>query len=119
MKDKKGFTLVELLIVIAIIGILASVVLASLGNQRRRAHQARAIETVRSALPLVVNCMLSGGTVVNPPVLGGLICSTSTDTWPPYLAGSCVFGGDNTKATIRNCIGSETVTCYFDTGACS
>jgi len=36
--NKKGFTLVELLLVIAIIGILAAVLFVGLGNQRERAR---------------------------------------------------------------------------------
>lgn len=45
---KKGFTLVELLAVIAIIGILASIVIANLGNARSQAKDARRISDIKN-----------------------------------------------------------------------
>jgi prepilin-type N-terminal cleavage/methylation domain-containing protein len=56
--DRKGFTLIEILIVVAIIGILASVVLVGLGPVQRRGRDARRISDLRqiqTALELYYN----------------------------------------------------------------
>lgn len=48
MLNKKGFTLIEILIVVAIIGILASVVVVGLGPAQKRGRDARRVSDLRS-----------------------------------------------------------------------
>jgi len=47
MKNKKGFTLIEVLIVVSIIGLLASIVLASVSAFRSRGRDTRRLADIR------------------------------------------------------------------------
>lgn len=95
MSTKKGFTLVELLIVIAIIGILASVVLVSLGNARTRAQVASFKASVSSwntaavaecdkatpvlnAAPFAINSTFTNGSTTVGTVTTAVTCSNGT-----------------------------------------
>lgn len=46
IKNRKGFTLIEMLVVVAIIGILSSVVLIGVSGARQRARDARRISDI-------------------------------------------------------------------------
>ena len=71
MKKDKGFSLIELLIVIAIIGILSAVVLSSLGTAREKARDARRLSEVKDMTKLLIvesdtgNVVLSGCTAAH------------------------------------------------------
>jgi prepilin-type N-terminal cleavage/methylation domain-containing protein len=47
LKRNKGFTIIELLIVVAIIGILAAIIVASLNNARARGRDVRRIRDIQ------------------------------------------------------------------------
>jgi prepilin-type N-terminal cleavage/methylation domain-containing protein len=63
---EKGFTLIEVLVAIAIVGILASVVLVSMGGYRIKANAAKINASLSSAVTSMQSCWSFGGSVYNP-----------------------------------------------------
>jgi prepilin-type N-terminal cleavage/methylation domain-containing protein len=91
MKPNKGFTLIEMLIVVAIIGILAGVVLVGLGPVQRGGRDARRIADLRqvqNALELYFNkCGYYPGTAA-PTTCPGFSQITTWDNLRTALTGS-------------------------------
>lgn len=59
-KYEQGFTLIEMLVVVAIIGILSSVILTALGPARNKAKDARIIEEVNQARAIAEAAAVNG-----------------------------------------------------------
>jgi len=103
----KGFTLVELLLVIAIIGILAAVLFSTITRQREHARAAAFMEQMRTAISGMTRCLDAGGTLQEPgDNLDRRVCSTGL-----------VHGTYLTDVEMRNCnaVGSYAVSVVGET----
>ena len=86
-KSKKGFTIVELVIVIAVIGILAAVLIPTFTNVVANAHKAAAQEEGRNVIvAYMAENEESQGTLV------GFEEKAEADGWIIYLSGADTVG---------------------------
>lgn len=60
LKNSKGFTLMEMLIVVAIIAILVAIAIPTFTNQLEKAREATDMADLRSAYAEVMACALTG-----------------------------------------------------------
>lgn len=92
MSRNRGFTLIELLVVVSIIGLLSSVVLASLNSARIRAQDTADRANFDDFLKKLVACDASFGKITTPnsaTAPTNQFCTTdaSLGTWPKPPAG--------------------------------
>jgi prepilin-type N-terminal cleavage/methylation domain-containing protein len=94
-KTKKAFTLVELLVVVAIIGILAVIIIINILSARQKAVVSR----IQSDLSTVVSAYASA--IADGAIVGGSGGTTPTTGWisSPPLTG-WVVGGQQTLASL-------------------
>ena len=100
MEIRKGFTLIEVLIVVAIIVILIAAGLLSMMNSRSRSMDASFKQTVRSMTPAIELCCTSDGSIQDKTSGSGdnvRVCSVEEELLYP--------GDDNVDYTFmeRDC----------------
>ena len=76
--NKKGFTLIELMLVIAIIGILAGAILVGMASFRNKAKASNALQTATGHARVGQVCLLGGGTLANVATFTGNICNNAS-----------------------------------------
>lgn len=138
MNFRKGFTLLELLIVIAVIGVLAATIFVSLDTSRQKTHRSSALASLRSAMPVLLACSDSGGYgYTDDAVLAGkYVCQLSASgnnlksgfpaVWPTLSAsGGWIYGTPTGALSTGNYqytatkSGQTTITCSTATANCN
>ena len=94
---QKGFTLIELMIVVAIIGILAAVALPAYQDYTVRAKMSEVILAMSACRTSITEVYQTGGT---PPAAGGWGCETGVSS--KYVKGLSTDANGSVTATIQN-----------------
>ncbi|EKE25534.1 MAG: hypothetical protein ACD_5C00127G0004 [uncultured bacterium] len=114
---RKAFTLIELLIVIAIIGTLASIVLVSTNSSRDKAKMAKALMSMRSLSTMANACTISSGTL-NLPVSNGnpgtTVCNNAPETLPDIANTSFTYCAQGCGGWYSGTDGSYAISAYSD-----
>tara|TARA_Y100000591_G_C21754953_1_gene656876 strand:+ start:796 stop:1233 length:438 start_codon:yes stop_codon:yes gene_type:complete len=100
MKKEQGFTLIELMIVVAIIGILAAVALPAYQNYTNRAKVTEALSVAAAAKLAVAETFTSNGALPTTNTEAGL--PTSTDMNGTDVLSVAVGGSGVITVTMRN-----------------
>lgn len=123
MKNK-GFTILELLIVIAIIGILAAIILASLNTARQKSRDARRIEDIKQIQNALALYFESQATNSYPGGQEGTTFDNAlAPTYIPVVpddpsGGDYQYKGLKIGNTgISNCVQSDPACTYYHLGA--
>lgn len=77
---QKGFTLTEIMVAIAIVGILAAIVLVSMGSYRKRARSAKLAGSLNSAVTSMQSCWTFAGGDIYIPASNSNICYLGSST---------------------------------------
>ena len=99
--NKKGFTIVELVIVIAVIAILAAVLIPTFTNLIKKANESSDMQAVRQMNTILAaeNAFL-GGITINDAVAALKEAGFNSDKYVPLVAGTYFFYDQDTKQIV-------------------
>ncbi len=120
-KNNKGFTLMEMLIVVAIIAILVAIMIPTFNSQLEKAREAADIANIRSAYAeAMVNALDSsdGKGTAETPAMTQTVTGWTKITWPTYLGTKLdVTKGNVVTVTVDTTKDPATVSCALGTAS--
>ncbi|PIE00111.1 MAG: hypothetical protein CSA81_14070 [Acidobacteria bacterium] len=131
LQNKKGFTLVELLLVVAIIVVLSGIILVGVSSYRKKANRTKVLTEVGGQLQNITMCFSDDMTVNSPSGNGGNLCGTNPNygSWPALPEGWSYGDSDFTSSNdwfiemsgeeITICCNSKYSKCGEPDGGCS
>jgi len=113
-----GFTLVELLLVMAIIGILAGIIMVGIGTSRKRAKVTSALKVANSVTAELADCYLNNKEVA-PPSADTQICA-GAGNYPELDNLNCSYTSYESNVLTIDCSANSnaTITCDVTKGNC-
>ena len=118
---QKGFTLIELMIVIAIIGILAAIAIPQYQNYITRSQASRVMGETSQIKTAVETCILDGRTAAvihsGTPAAGQVATTCVTGATQPNLLGAATTVAAGYPTVTINDNGTATINATFGTNA--